>query len=152
KTRYTWSPEITAVSGKFTWDQDGKAGAATFRSALRQRGGLKITEEGNVAIPADVKDHVSSMISHRVSPAPGSPQRPPAPSVIVVEDEDRGPLIMTLGDPMQSTQRVKDGRMVQVNRLMGGKRFTIDVTEFEKSPEGHSYPSAFTVTWWDPAT
>jgi hypothetical protein len=50
---------------------------------------------------------------------------------------EHGPLIMTVGDPMQSTQRVKDGRMVQVNRAMGGKRFTINVTEFEKSPDSH---------------
>jgi hypothetical protein len=72
---------------------------------------------------------------------------------IVVEDEDRGPLILTVGDPMQSTQRVKDGKLVQVNRMMGSKRFTIDVTEFEKAPDGQRvYPAAFTVTWWDAAT
>jgi hypothetical protein len=54
---------------------------------------------------------------------------------------------------MQSTQRVKDGKLVQVNRMMAGKRFTIDVTEFEKSPDGQRvYPAAFTVTWWDAST
>jgi Protein of unknown function (DUF3386) len=47
---------------------------------------------------------------------------------------------------------VKDGKMVQVNRMMGGQRFTIDVTEFEKSPDGRYFSSAFTVTYWDAAT
>jgi hypothetical protein len=87
--------------------------------------------EGGGDVPEEVKDHIGSLISHRTPPAARAPKRPTPPSVIVVEDEDRGPLIMTVGDPMQSTQRVKDGRMVQVNRLMGGKRFTIDVVEFE---------------------
>jgi len=42
---------------------------------------------------------------------------------------------------------------VQVNRVMGGKRSTIDVTEFEKAPDGQRlYPAAFTVTWWDATT
>jgi hypothetical protein len=152
KTRYVWSPEVTAVSGKFTWHNDGKSGAGTFRSILRQKGGLTFTAEGASEVPADVKEHIGSLINHRTPSAPGAAKRPTPPSVIVVEDEDRGPLIMTVGDPMQSTQRVKDGKMVQVNRVMGGKRFTIDVTEFEKSPDGHYYPSAFTVTWWDAPT
>jgi hypothetical protein len=153
KTRYTWSPDVTALSGKIVWEKDGQAGSGAFRSVLRKRGGLTITSESDPQVPADLKDHVASMISHRVPPAPGTAERPQSPSVIVVEDEERGPLILTVGDPMQSTQRVKDGKLVQVNRMMAGKRFTIDVTEFEKSPDGQRvYPAAFTVTWWDAST
>ena len=153
KTRYVWSPEMSVVSGKFTWEKDGNSGAGTFRSVLHQRGGLTISAEGNGEIPADVKDHIGSMIMHRVGPAPGALERPQPASVILVEDDERGPLILTLGDAMNSSQRVKDGKLVQVNRLMGGKRFTIDVTQFEKSPDGERvYPAAFTVTWFDSAT
>jgi hypothetical protein len=150
RTRYTWSPEVVAVSGKIAWEQDGKAGVGTFRSVLRQRGGFTITPEGDTPVPTEVKDHVASMIGHRVPPAA---ERPQPPAVIVVEDDERGPLILTVGDPMQSTQRVKDGKLVQVNRAMGGQRFTIDVTEFAKAPDGRRvYPAAFSVTWWDAAT
>jgi hypothetical protein len=153
RTRYTWSPEVVAVSGKLSWEADGKAGSGTFRSALRQRGGLTITPEGDAKVPTDVKDHVASMIGHRVGPAPGAPEQPQRPAVVVVEDEERGPLIQSVGDTMQSTQRVKDGKLVQVNRVMNGRRFTIDVTDFEKAPDGRRvYPSAFTVTWWDAAS
>jgi Protein of unknown function (DUF3386) len=152
RTRYTWSQQVTGVSGKFTWHNEGKSGAGTFHSTLRQRGGTTFTAEGGGEVPEEVKDHIGSLIGHRVPPAPAAAKRPIPPSVIVVEDEDHGPLIMTLGDPMQSTQRVKDGRMVQVNRLMGGKRFTIDVVEFEKSSDGRFCPTAFNVTWWEPAT
>jgi hypothetical protein len=153
RTRYTWSPDVMAVSGKIAWQKDDKSGAGTFRSVLRQRGGLTITPEGEAQVPPDVKDHVASMINHRVPPSAEAAKRPQPPSAIVVEDDERGPLIMTVNDPMQSTQRVKDSKLVQVNRVMGGRRFTIDVTEFQKTPDGHRvYPSAFTVTWWDAAT
>jgi hypothetical protein len=153
KTRYTWSPDITVVSGKLTWEKDGKAGAGTFRSVLHKHDGLTITPEGNGQVPEEVKEHVASMINHRVAPSASAAQRPQPPAVIVVEDEERGPLILMVGDAMHSSQRVKDGKLVQVNRLMGGKRFTIDVTQFEKAPDGQrAYPSAFTVTWWDAAS
>jgi hypothetical protein len=151
-TRYVWSPDVLAVSGKFTWDLDGKAGTGTFRAVLRQRDGLTVTTEGDPEVVKELKDHIGSLINHRTPPAPGAAKRPTPACVIVVEDEERGPLILTVGDAMQSTQRVKEGKLVQVNRVMGGKRFTIDVTEFERSPEGRYYPSAFTVNWWDAAS
>jgi Protein of unknown function (DUF3386) len=134
KTRYTWSPAVSVVSGKLEWETDGKSGTATFRDALHKRGGFSITPESGGEVPKDVQDHVASMIGHRIPPNPTAAKGPAPASVIVVEDEERGPLIMTVGDPMQSTQRVKDGRLVQVNRVMGGKRFMIDVTEFESHP------------------
>lgn len=152
KTRYVWSSDVKAVSGEFSWEQDGKSGSGTFHDVLHQRHGLKVTGEGGADVPEDVKEHIASMIGHRVPAAAGAAARPQHAAVVVVEDDERGPLIMTLGDPMQSTERVKDGKLVQVNRVMGGKRFTIDVTTFDKAPEGRVYPSAFTVTWWDAAT
>ncbi|HLN32241.1 MAG TPA: DUF3386 family protein [Gemmataceae bacterium] len=152
KTRYTWSPDVTAVSGKFSCDMDGKAVSGTFRSTLHQRGGFKIDATGDAEILKELKDHIGSLISHRTAPSPGKQQAATPPATIVVEDDAHGPLIMIVGDPMNSTQRVKDGKMVQVNRQMGGKRFTIDVTEFEKSADGRYYPSAFTVTWWEAST
>jgi hypothetical protein len=150
KSRYVWSPDVKSVSGKFAWEEGGKGGEGTFHADLSKRGaGVKVEGEN---LSEEVVDHVKSMIQHRIGGTPGMAARGTPSYVIVVEDEERGPLIMTLGDPMASTQRIKDGKMVQVNRLMGGKRFTIDVTECEKSPEGHYWPSAFTVTWWDAAS
>lgn len=151
KTRYVWSPEVTAVTGSFTWDMDGKSGSGTFHDVFHKRGGFEMTGEGGAEVPEEVKEHIGSMIAHRIPPKASTKQTERA-AVIVVEDDEHGPLIMTLGDPMQSTQRVKDGKLVQVNRVMGGKRFTIDVNEFDKAPEGRVYPSSFTVTWWDAAS
>jgi hypothetical protein len=152
KTRYSWSPEITAVTGKVSWELNGQAGTANFRDQLHQRNGLTFTPDNSAQVPTEVKEHVGSMISHRSPPNPKSAKRAPAPQVIVVEDDERGPLIMTVGDPMQSTQRVKDRKLVQVNRTMGGQRFTIDVSDFEESPDGRFFASTWTVTYWDAAS
>jgi hypothetical protein len=152
KTRYTWDFDVTAVSGKVAWEAGGSSGSATFQSVLRQRGGFTIKGEGDAPVPSEVKDHVGSLISHRTPPAPAAKEQQPASYAIVVEDESRGPLILTLGDAMQSSQRVKEGKLVQVNRTMGGKRFTIDVTEFENAPGRRFCPSAFTVSWYDAKT
>ncbi|NQX75076.1 MAG: Lrp/AsnC family transcriptional regulator, partial [Epibacterium sp.] len=80
----------------------------------------KVTGEDGSPVPEQVTEHIGSMLSHRVAPAADSSKRPRPEAAIVVEDDDRGPLIMTLGDRMNSTQRGKDGKLVQVNRTMGG--------------------------------
>jgi hypothetical protein len=152
KSRYTWSPDVTVVSFRFTWARDGKSGSGTFRSEIHKRAGSTYSPEGSEALPEEVREHINSMIMHRTPPRHESAQRPAGSFAVLVEGDDRGPLLMTRGDAMLSTQRVKDGRMVQVNRTMGGKRFTIDVTRFEKTSDGRYYPADFTVTWWDAAT
>ncbi|HZU35998.1 MAG TPA: DUF3386 family protein [Gemmataceae bacterium] len=152
RTRYTWSPEVTAVSGKVTWNVDGASGAGTFQDVLHRRGGFKIMADGGATVPDEVSEHIQSLIGHRTPLAAGATNRPAAPAVIVVEDDAHGPLIMMVGDRMQSTERVKDGKLVQVNRRMAGKRFTIDVTRFVDAGQGRVYPADFTVTWWNAAT
>jgi len=153
RSRYTWSPDVTAVAGKFTWStKDGQGGSGTFRSVLHQRHGFTIAAEGSVPVPPEVRDHISSLIMHRTPPAHGSEQQAGGPYAVLLEDDDRGALILSAGDPMLSSQRVKDGKIVQVNRRIGLRRFTIDVTRFEKSTDGRYCPADITVTLWDAMT
>jgi hypothetical protein len=149
KTRYVWSGDVSAVSGEFTWSKDGVTGSASFRDVFHQHDGLKIEGQGGAQVPEEIRDHVASMINHRVPLSEAAAKKPRPEAAVLLEDDERGPLVMMVGDAMQSTQRIKDGKLVQVNRRMGGKRFTIDVTQFENAPDGRVYPSAFTVTWWD---
>src|SRR5467141_901485 len=65
KTRYTWSHDVTAGSGKLDWEKDGKSGAGTFRDVLRQAGGLTFSAEGGAEVPKEAQEHIGSMISHR---------------------------------------------------------------------------------------
>lgn len=152
KNRYTWSPDVVAVEGKFTRKEGDKTIEGTFRRAFRAAHGQLVITATDEDVKKAMRTHLSSLLNHRAPPAPGTPQRKPTPSVVVVEDEARGPLIMSLGDDLHSTHRVKDGKLVQVNRMMGGRRFTIDTTGYTKSPDGRFFPTNFTVTWWDAAT
>jgi hypothetical protein len=149
KMRYTWGPEVTAVEGKFTWStNEGQTGSGTFRDELHKRHGLSIAAEGSVAVPDEVRQHIGSLIMHRTP----SEDAGGGPWVILLEDDERGPLILTTGDIMLSSQRVKDGKIVQVNRRVGMRRFTIDVNRFEKSSDGRYCPADITVVVWDGTT
>jgi hypothetical protein len=148
KNRYTWSQNVTGLSGKFVWKSGDKSVEGSFRYSFRKPRGLKLETED-----AEVKEQLQSLLSSRIghrSPSDGPSD--PVPMIIVVEDDEHGPLIMPVGDALHSTQRVKDGKLVQINRMMGGKRFTIDTTAYEKSSDGRFFPTAFTVTWWDAKT
>jgi hypothetical protein len=152
RSRYTWGADVIAVAGKFTWSKDGKGGSGSFRSVLHQRDGLTFAAEDSTEVPAEVREHIASLIMHRTPPTADSAPQVPGSYAILLEDDDRGPLILTASDLMLSSQRVKDGKFVQVNRTMGGRRFTIDVTRFEKSTDGRFCPADITVTLWDAAT
>lgn len=150
ETRYVWGTDITGAAGKFRWTLDGRSGEGAFTADFKKRrGGVQVTvESADSDAKQKVEQHVRSLIMHR---AP-QPARPETAFVIVVEDEERGPLIMPLGDAMHSTYRVKDGKLVQVNRTAHGSRFTIDVQAFEQLAEGRFHTTAYTVTMWDPDT
>lgn len=164
RNRYMWSPSVTGVSGKFVYEADGRRAEGSFNSVLRKRGGLTITvdkvtdlpsatPDPKAAAPADaVKGHIGSLILHRTPAPAGAPARAQDPMTVVVEDEERGPLLLVLGDPLASSYRVKDGRLVQVNRHMGEQRFSIDVTGFATVSDGRGFTTAYTITWWDAVT
>jgi len=146
KARYSWSPSVSGVSGKFAFTIDGKAGTGTFDAVLRKRGGITVTVSDE-SVKERLEHHIRSLIQHRTPAAAGS-TREAIDYVIVVEDEDRGPLIMPLGDALHSTYRVKNGQLVQVNRAMHGVRFSINVQGFEKMADGRQWTTGYTVTSW----
>lgn len=151
KNRYMFGPEVTAVSGRYTYSKDGRTCEGTFRRVLRQKGGLSVTAS-DPSLREEAADHIASLIMHRTPAAPGARPQPPAPMAIVVEDEAAGPLLLVVGDPLHSSYRVKDGHLMQVNRHMGDRRFSINVTGFDKAPDGRFFTTAYSITWWDAAT
>jgi Protein of unknown function (DUF3386) len=60
-----------------------------------------------------------------------------------------GQLIIFHDDPFQSSYRIKDGSVVQVNRQMGPTRFTIQIQEHTSIEENRTLPRQFTVAYWD---
>jgi hypothetical protein len=60
-----------------------------------------------------------------------------------------GQLIIFQDDPFQSSYRIKDGSVVQINRQMGPTRFTIHILEHVSVEGDRRLPRQFTVAFWD---
>lgn len=147
KSRYGWPADVIGLTGKFTWKIDGRTGEGAFAADFGPRPKTAVTV-GDAAVKDEITHHIRSLIMHR-APTRG---RPAPGYAVLVEDEDRGPLIVELNNEMNSAYRVKDGRMVQVNRTVHGLRFTIDVKRFEKMSDGRWHTTEYVVTSWEPDT
>jgi hypothetical protein len=62
-----------------------------------------------------------------------------------------GDLIRVHDDPFNSSYRLRDGRITQVNRQMGPTRFSINIHEHTQAADGQMLPAVFTVAFWDTA-
>lgn len=62
-----------------------------------------------------------------------------------------GDLIRVHDDPFNSSYRLRDGRIAQVNRQMGPTRFSINIHEQTRTADGRTLPAVFTVAFWDTA-
>ena len=60
-----------------------------------------------------------------------------------------GQLILFGDDPFNSSYRIQDGSVVQINRQMGTTRFTIHIQEHTHIEENKTLPRQFTVAYWD---
>jgi len=60
-----------------------------------------------------------------------------------------GQLILFHDDPFNSSYRIQDGSVVQINRQMGTTRFTIHIQEHTHIEENKTLPRQFTVAYWD---
>jgi Protein of unknown function (DUF3386) len=60
-----------------------------------------------------------------------------------------GQLILFHDDPFNSSYRIQDGSVVQINRQMGTTRFTIQIQEHTHIEENKTLPRQFTVAYWD---
>ena len=59
-----------------------------------------------------------------------------------------GRLVVLQGDPFSSSYGVADGHVVQVDRTMGGGRFSIVIHARSAAPDGRSLPAQFSVYHW----
>jgi hypothetical protein len=66
--------------------------------------------------------------------------------------DPRGQLVQFHDDPFASSYRIRDGRIVQVNRQMGSTRFSINILEHVQTADSRLLPTYFTVSFWDVAS
>jgi hypothetical protein len=98
-----------------------------------------------------LRDAIGSLIGHRIT---GAFAQGDGSNPITFGADDHSPVgrLVALNDGLQSSYRVRDNQIVQVNRSMGDTKFTILVLDSLKTNEGKFLPRNFVVTYFDAGT
>ena len=122
---------------------------------FRGAGEVTVGTDGDVALtgfPADfdakpVQGYLESLVQHRLADTAADEN---VEYVAESKPHPLGRLIRFIGDEkLQSTYRVQDDMVTEVNRVMGDLRFSIDVLDVERDAAGKYLPRVFTVSYWD---
>ena len=110
---------------------------------------LSLEIDADEATTAWLRHEIASMVGHRwPTPYEESDGR----WTLTLEPDEAHPLgqlVRVHDDPFQSSYRVRDGRIAQINRQMGPRRFSIIPHEHVDTPDGRTLPSHFSVVFWD---
>jgi hypothetical protein len=95
-----------------------------------------------------LNDQTMSIIAHRRG---GDFSKGDGRHPITFAEDDNSPAgrRVAINDQMKSHYRVRDNKVVEVDRVMGADHFIITVLETTKTPEGRNLPRHFTVTYFD---
>ncbi len=121
------------------------------------QGKVKITADGEVELTGFgdldlgwARGQLESMVQHRFS------GNGPESEVELVQEATHHPLgslVKFKDDPsMHSAYRIDADVITQVNRQMGKSRFSINVIDVHRNPEGKYLPTVFQVNFWDKET
>lgn len=124
---------------------DTRCGHVTLRSPRD----LDLDLDSDEATLGWVRHEIGSMAGHRwPTPYAESDGR----WTLTIDEEAAHPLgqlITVHDDPFDSSYRLRDGRIAQVNRQMGPTRFSINIQQHALTADGRTLPSAFTVAFWN---
>ena len=143
--RETLSVDFPGFRSNLTVWADGEAhrGQMLFRPPIT----LEV-ELGDADVRKVVKRTARSLLSHRMAP---TRSRNRNDQTISYADEDSHPLgrRILLGDKYSSSYRIREDRILEVDRNMEDSRLLITVTETETTPEGKYLPTHFFVVTFD---
>jgi hypothetical protein len=146
---YRFSPNFAGFSANVQVEQDGvrQAGRVTLRSPRE----IDIDLDADEETLGWLRQELGSMAGHRwPTPYAESDGR----WTLTLEEDASHPLgnlIRVHDDPFNSSYRLRDGRIAQVNRQMGPTRFSINIHEHTQTADGRTLPAVFTVAFWDTA-
>lgn len=144
---YKFPPGFAGFTASLTYIQDGEA--VSGRVTVRAPREIEFDIAADDAGLGWLRQEIGSMAGHRwPSPYEASDGR----WTLTFGDDAAHPLGQTVSvhdDPFGSSYRVRDGRISQVNRQMGGTRFTITILDHQAAIDGRTLPSLFTVAFWD---
>lgn len=144
QSRSTWE-NFPGFHARLSVNTAGYQG--TGRLTIDSAGDVKLSEFPPGLDEKQVKGYFESLAQHRLAD-------PAAEDEVEYAADQKphplGPLITFVGDEkLQSSYRIRDNVVTQVNRVMGDTRFTIDVLDVYRDPRGRYVPELFTVSFWD---
>lgn len=147
--RYNIPADIKTIRGNIEYATDKGTHQAVWGYDLE--GGVFIEEfSGDQADQRQLEGVLSSIFQHRTSYdfSKGDGRHPLAFS----GNDDLIGTQIALNDPLNSTYRIKNGHVVQVDRVMGGARFVINVLEHTSALDGRVLPRHYTVVRYKPSS
>jgi hypothetical protein len=143
--RYTWDPQFPGFHGKLTVVYGGKRYTGNARVGRDLSIHVELPDE-EARKWAD--EELGSMVLHRKSTPFESGDGRYALTWGTADSHPGGRLVR-LNDGMDSTYRIRDGQILQVNRSAGPQmRFTIDIMENIRTEDGRYLPRIFTVAYF----
>lgn len=144
---YKFPAGFAGFTATLTFIQDGEA--VSGRVTVRAPRDIQFDIGADEAAIGWLKQEIGSMAGHRW---PTSYDAGDGRWTLTLEDDADHPLGQTVtvhDDPFNSSYRLYDGHISQVNRQMGGTRFTITILDHRTAVDGRSLPSIFSVAYWD---
>ncbi len=147
ETTYRWSQEFKGFSSSLEVALNGKRarGSATVRLPEEVKVSL-----GDPEIEKWAEAQIGMMATHRgyrtFDTSDGK-------NILTLGEEDSHPLgrlVLIHGDGLNSRYRVKDNRIVQINRNMGPVRFTINVQDSMITSDGKFLNTRYIVYYFTP--
>jgi len=147
---YKFPAGFAGFAATHTFSEDGEA--VTGHVTVKAPREIEFEIAADEAALGWLRQEIGSMAGHRwPSPYEAGDGR----WTLTLGDDATHPLGQTVtvhDDPFHSSYRLRDGRISQVNRQMGGTKFTITILDHQPATDGRTLPSLFTVTFWDIAS
>ncbi len=151
--RETLAEDFPGFRAKLTVSADGRRlrGSMLFRPPIVLEVELDDAELGDKDARKRVKSTIRSLLSHRMRSGEPADAADEAPRLAEADRHPLGRRVM-LGDKYDSAYRIRDGRILEVDRRMDDSRLVISVLETETAASGKYLPTAFFVTVFDRET
>lgn len=151
--RETLAEDFPGFRAKLTVSADGRRlrGSMLFRPPIVLEVELDDAELDDKDERKRVKSTIRSLLSHRMRSGEPADAADEAPRLAEADRHPLGRRVM-LGDKYDSAYRIRDGRILEVDRRMDDSRLVISVLETETAASGKYLPTAFFVTVFDRET
>ncbi|HYE75857.1 MAG TPA: DUF3386 family protein [Blastocatellia bacterium] len=152
ETREIIPRSVKEITAELVFNEDGQIKRGTVSYDIQNRAVVKmegLSEEAK----AWVDDQVNSILAHRrdgdFSKGDGR-----HPITFAANDNENSPLgrRIELHDSLKSSYRIKNNKVVEVDRTMGNDHFVISVLETTPTSNGKYLPRHFVVNYFDAKT